>query len=460
MIILQPWILQRPHVRGVSSIRPKNARLSVVLRVALTFVLFVTAWAGEAIAGSKPRLHPKSYGYFDFPTCVRYALVHSDEFLKNRIDIQVKSIDVKDANSELLPTLQLITRYYVTRAYSAGGGKLNVQLYMTEWNPYLAALKIKSFSILVDIAKTNHLAKIGENTAEMAKLFYGISLLDKVIRSHKEIAALQRKKLDYGKSLGEQGTVDELELRTLQNNLNREQIQIKRLKNEREEKITQLKRLIGYHPDYHLPLDTRDAVNQILRGFNGQNVTFAEIQANNPNLRMLAKREQLQSNLVTGTYVALLPRPVILFEDIQNQVDRTSGFNFAIGLDYTLWDGFKRVRDIKRQKLKALEAKVDRRGLSEKLYGAFKHLRGELGLSNETEAHAREEVALSELLEERAFMQYKSGEARYRDYVDARVRKVQARLEELKSSQARVVSLIELATIAGGLNRYNAAIRY
>jgi hypothetical protein len=96
---------------------------------------------------------------------------------------------------------------------------------------------------------------------------------------------------------------------------------------------------------------TRDAANQIL-GFNGL-VTFAEIQGGNMPLKILAKKEQLQSNMTTGAYLALIPKPVFVLEDVQNQVDRTSGFNLALGLDYTVWDGFKRVRDIKRQKLKA-----------------------------------------------------------------------------------------------------------
>jgi outer membrane protein TolC len=373
-------------------------------------------------------------------------------------------MDLKDAHAELLPTLLLITRYYITRATQTDlegrRGSFNVNLLMTEWNPYLALLKIKSYGILVDIAKTSHERKIVENTAGIAKLFYGISMLEKSIRAHKEIVALGQKKVGYGRSRNEQGTIDPLQLRTWENSVRGDQIQLETLKNELDEKTGQLKMLLGFPPDHHLPLDTRDAVNQILAGFNGEVVTFAEIQASNLELNILAKKEQLHSNFVTGSYVALLPRPVVLFEDVQNQVDRTSGFNFALGLDYTLWDGFKRVREIRRQKLKLQKTDAERRLLSQRLYSTFTNLRRGLGLAGESEAQSQEQAKLAELSEERSYMGYKSGELPYEQYLEARMRKVVAQLAAARSGQDRVISLIELATIAGGLDKYNAGIRY
>ncbi len=433
------------------------------VRTLLSVILCLVFCAGQSLAGPKPKLKPQAYGYFDFPTCVRYALVHSDRFLRNRIDIQVRSIDVKDAHAELLPTIQLLTRYYITRTGSTSqqkGGKVNVQLFMTDWNPYLALLKIKSTGILVDMAKTSHMESISDNVAKVGKLFYGISLLDKTIRSNKQILALERNKLNYGKSRNEQGTVDDLSLRSWTNALKSRVLALKNLRFEREKMIGQLKRLIGYHPDYHLPLDTRDAVNQILRGFTGEAVTFADIQGNNLQIKLAAKQEQLQSNSVTGAYVALLPRPVVLFEDIQNQVDRSSGFNFALGLDYTLWDGFKRVRAVKRQKLRLQSAEIRRKELSEELYIAFKELRNALGIAGDREAFSREQATIAELSEEKAFMAYKAGDLGYELYMDRRIGAVEAQLDAAKSAQNRVVSLIDLATLAGGLNKYNAGIRY
>ncbi|MDQ7782149.1 MAG: TolC family protein [Desulfomonilaceae bacterium] len=426
----------------------------------LAAAVFVVLWVGHGSAGPEPKLQPTSYGYFDFPTCIRYALVHSDIFLRNRIDIQVRSIDLKDAHSELLPTIQLITRYYIARTGPADAGRMNVQLFMTNWNPYLALLKIKSYGILVDMGKTAHMESIADHTAKAGKLFYGISLLEKAIRANKTMLALERNKLDSARSRNEMGTVDDLSLRSWHNAVKSRRLRLKGLEFERDKSIGQLKRLIGYHPDYHLPLDTRDAINQILRGFNGASVTFADVQGSNLQLKLMAKQEQVESNSVTGAYVALLPRPVVLFEDIQNQVDRRSGFNFALGLDYTLWDGFKRVRDIKRQKLRLRRVEVKRKELSEEMYVAFKDLRNSLSIAGETEAFSREQATIAELSEEKAFLAYKAGDLPYEEYMNRRIDTVEAQLEAVKSAQDRVVSLIDLATMAGGLNKYNAGIRY
>lgn len=417
-------------------------------------------------ASSEENRDPASYGYFDFPTCVRYALVHSEDFLKNRIDVQVRSIDLKDAHSEVLPTIQVITRYYIDRATSKNDtssghhGALSVSFYMLNWDIYAALLKIKSQSILVDIGQMSHFDKISDNIGNMAKIFYRIHVLERSIKARKQITALHRNRLDYFKTRLDQGAIDTVDYKQWSNMTRNEALKTRMLEKELDERIASLKLLMGYQPDYYLPLDTRDAANQILGGFNGQSVGFADIQSGNLGLQIAAKQEQLQSNRVTASYVSLLPRPIIIFEQIDNQVDRTSGFNFALGFDYTLWDGFRRVRDIKRQKLRAMQLKVDRDHLSKRIYGTFSRLHEELGIFNEKVALEREYVRTAELDEERALLQYKASQIPYDAYMQKRISKADAYANSLTSLQDRVQALIDLATIAGGLNRYNARIQY
>ncbi len=132
----------------------------------------------------------------------------------------------------------------------------------------------------------------------------------------------------------------------------------------------------------------------------------------------------------------------------------------AIGLDYCLWDGFRRVRDIKRQKLLAQKYNLDREKLSQQLYIRFKKLRNGIGLSNEKAGLSRERAKLADLAEEKASSNYRSGLVDYNHYVDQRIKKTEAHLDVVQSIQSRVNDLIDLATISGGLNKYNAAIRY
>jgi outer membrane protein TolC len=437
-----------------------------VLRCAAlcTFLSFFTILGASGVS-AQTQIKPESYGYFDFPTCVRYALVHSDALTQNRIDIQLKSIDLKDAHSEILPTVQLVTRYYLVRTddvYYSGssGSRWQIQFNMTNWNPYLALLKIKSQGIMVDIAKISHFDKISDTTANIARIFYSIHCLEKSIRGSKQILALVQDKLNFAKSKNDQGKIDPLEFQTMQNDYRAQQIKVKSLENDLQEKTGQLKAIIGYHPDYFLPLDTRDATNQILNGFKPNWITFADIQGGNLRLKIAAKKEQMQSNAVTGAYVALAPQPAFVFQDNSNTPNAASGLNLALGLDYFLWDGFRRVRDVKRQKLLAQKYNLDREQLSQELYMKFKKLRSGMGLSGERESLSRERAKLADLAEEKAFTNYKSGRIEYGDYMDQRIKKTQAHLDAAESLQPRVNDLIELATISGGLNKYNAAIRY
>jgi len=392
---------------------------------------------------------------------VRYALVHSDTFLQSRLDIQLVSADLKNYHSDLLPTIKLLTAYYLDRATTGDDSNpMYVRVYVEDWNPYLALLKIKGGKIMVDIAKTAHLQKIAQGIATIAKLFYDVDVTNKQIRAQRQSISLLEKKTEYARSRAEQGGSDDIAVRMHQNDLRRGQLELRSLQQRLDEDLASLKLIMGYHPDYHLPLDTRDAVNQILRGFDGSRVTFADIQASNLSLKILAKQEQLQSNLVTGSYVALLPQPMLLLEGISNQVDRTSGLNISIGFNYTLWDGFERIREVRKQQMKARKAEIDRRQRSREMYNTYRSLISRIDLSGDKEAVARENAKLSELSEERANLRYKSGEVQYEEYVQARMDRVKASLESIGALSERVNALIDLATMSGGLNRYNAALRH
>lgn len=439
----------------------RNRRGAVLRVVVLPWLLGIVVILSTLNAFAEIQIKPESYGYFDFPTCVRYALVHSDSLTLNRIDIQLASVDLKDTHSELLPTVQVSTRYYLAYASTVSSpSNWNVQFNMLNWNPYLALLKIKSKSIIVDIAKLTHFDKISDTTANIARIFYGIHTGEKAIRGSKQILALVQDKLNFGRSKNDQGKIDPLELQGLQNEYRSQQIKVKSLENDLQEKVSQLKALIGYHPDYYLPLDTRDAASQILSGFQPNRISFIDIQGGNLQLKISAKKEQVQSNALTGAYVALAPQPQLVFQQNTNTPNTASGLNLALGVDYYLWDGFKRVRDIKRQKLLAQKYNLDREQLSRQLYIKFKSLKSGMGLSSEKESLSREQAKLADLAEEKALSNYKSGLIDYNQYVEQRIKKSQAHLEASESLQSRVNDLIELATISGGLNKYNAAIRY
>lgn len=386
--------------------------------------------------------------------------MHSDHLLDSRIEIQLKSLGLKDAHSELLPTIEMASRYYLTRTSETSGNRFNVSFYMRNWNPYLALFKIKANNILYDIATITHDRKIAEGVAKLAKIFYRIHLLEKRIRLHKQKLALEQEKVNYGKSRLDQGVMDDVQYRTWQNQLRSDRLSLKNLENQHAQEIAELKSLIGYHPDYYIPLDTRDAVSQILGGFNGQMVTFSDLQAGNPLLKALAKREQLESVQLAGAYFQLLPQPMLLFESLSNQPDRESGTNLALGVDYTMWDGFKRVRDIKRRKFLARKVEIDRRESSENLYRNYKKLMHVLDVSGERESIAYERVKLSELNEERALLNYRSGDIQFEHYIGSRLGKVESDIGALRILEPRVMALIDLATLAGGLDKYNARIKY
>ncbi len=414
-----------------------------------------------AAAGSAPSPAEDSYGQFDFPTCVRYALVHSDQFLKNRIQIQIKSMDLKDAHADLWPTVSIQTQYYLVAPPDTITSPLTYNITMTNWNPFAALLKIKTQGLMVDMARLSHFDKLAAGVRDIAKLFINIDVQKKNLKAAQQIAALSRNKVSYGESLAQQGgKMDPLELTKLATTARQNSIKVKDTEKDLAESIGKLKAILGYHPDYYLPLDTRDTVNQILAGFNGRGISFPEIESENWSLKISAKKEQVQSCAVTGAYVALLPQPSMVFQGNNNQVNAVNGLTASFGFNYILWDTFKRVRDIKRQKLNTRLANLEREELAVQLYQSYSGYLKDIDITAEKESLKREESKLAELVEDKTYVQYKAGDIPMDVYLDKKIARVETSMAAVTALQQRVNALLELATLAGGLNRFNVRINY
>ena len=212
-------------------------------------VMTLCLTAGAAQAGPGASVKPQEYGLFDFPTCLRYASYTPKTSKNPGLPSRCIPADLKDAHAELLPTLQLITRYYLARTDADNSNRFNVQLLMTNWDPYLALLKIKSNSILVDIGRTSHIDKISENTSSVAKTFFRIHLLERLIRARRQMVALQKNKLDFAKSRQGQGAFDDLDVRAFSNQVKGEVVKVNDLERELDQRIASLKVAMGYHPD-------------------------------------------------------------------------------------------------------------------------------------------------------------------------------------------------------------------
>ena len=215
---------------GCSYLRPAPWARYVVAVLAVAGMLLCKG--NHAYAGPPQVDTFGSYGYFDFPTCVRYALVHSPNLLKSRIDIQISSADLKDAHSQLLPTIQLTTKYYFARAGSSSYDPFTVEIWVPEWDPYLALLKIKSQKIMVDMAKIAHMDKISATMADMAKIFFRIHVIDRCLQVRKQLTAVRREKVGYMQSKLRQGTADEVEVKLLENTVKGERLKLKDLERE------------------------------------------------------------------------------------------------------------------------------------------------------------------------------------------------------------------------------------
>ncbi len=389
---------------------PKRTVAPVFMAAAL--VLGVFLWSGRAGA-APPRVmdasHQGGERSLDFESAVGLAIQQSPYFTKSALEIEAKHLDESDSRWSFLPSVTLKTRYYVNRPDVNGlsAKSYAVDFLAEDYNPVEAFYSLKVRKLFTRIAVLGHLQVISQGLHRLARSFLQLDNLDRLAAIQEDMVKVAEKNLASARELMklEQGAL--LEVKVAGQELEMAQLEKKRLQEAKADLIQALKAFLGIKADQRLTLDLKPVRQQILGDFQAAAASLEKARSQSFDLKIQNLKKELQALNITLAKTRFLPT---LFFGVQTPdplslVD-DHGYFFSVGLKLPVWDGFRRVRNISRQKTVLQQYRADEELKEIDVAEAWREARDHL-------RQAEANLKLSQGQEELARLKARQSEIRY-----------------------------------------------
>lgn len=388
----------------------------------------------------------------DFHTCALLALKQSPYFSRSALEIEVKRLDEKDSKSDYLPTINLRARYYVSqpsRARLVNPTDYFLDFSIDSYNPLVAHYHVKVRQLLKEAAVVSHLLVISEGLRQLGNGFLELAALARLAEVQERLLEVLGRQQTYWQRRLELGEDSALEVKIAVQEGEVAKAEKARILAAQRRLRERLRDFLGLKPGEPLDFDPRQGRPQVL-GL-GQSVEWREQEPRSLEARLEAIRKELQSWNVTLSKLRLLPG-VTAAVQTPDPVALTGvrGYFFSVGLTWPVFDGFKRLRDITRQKTLLAQAEAESLVKETDFRGRWREALDRLTAAAAARDLARQQVELARLKERQAELRHEGGEpldpvlAARRSRLEA---EVQLTHKELEHDQA----LLEVRHLSGEL---------
>jgi outer membrane protein TolC len=331
---------------------------NIVLISLWTLILFggfflTPAGAAKPATGTMVQEIPPGEA-LDFDTCARIAIRQSPFLTKSNLEIQIRHLDEKDSKVDFLPSFNFQTRYYPTSV--SQGGVTSSQYYLNfvsePYSPVVAYFSLQVRKIITRLAIITHLKAISEGLHRLGRMFLEMDSLTQLAQIQTELIQLAGKNLDYMQEQLKIGQGNALELKVVSQELEMARLQHRKLL-EGQRKIKEgIRSFLALPADRELRFDLPKSRSQILGNFGASTDPAEAFKNSSFDYKIQVLKSELQKYKITLAKTRLLPTLLMGAQtpDPLTLVQSRSMF-FFVGANIPVWDGFKRVRDVNRQKI-------------------------------------------------------------------------------------------------------------
>jgi outer membrane protein TolC len=349
----------------------------------------------------------------DFDTAVGLALRQSPLFTKSALEIDLRRLDETDSRTAFVPSVTLRTRYFVDRpdVPNLAPHAYSLAFLTDDYNPIEAYFSLQVRKIITRMAVFGHLQVIANGLHRLAQGFLQLDALKRLSPLQEEAIKLAQKNLAYQQERRKIGEAAPHEVELANQELDLARLEKQHLKESQDSLEAGLKSLLGLAPETPVAFDLTPMRRQILENFDPDRTGLKEVQSRSFALQVQSLKKDLQAKNIILAKTKLLPS---LFFGVETpeplSTVNASGYYFSVGVKLPVWDGFRRVRDISRQKtiLRQFDAEAELQEIDvgQKWREAQEQLRNALMAMKL--AQAKEEVA--RLRAKQADIRYQAGE--------------------------------------------------
>ena len=394
-------------------------------------------------------------GPTDFDTCVSFALRQSPFLTKSSMEIDLKRLDETDSRYGFIPSVGFRTTYYVDRPTTSTVKPDPYTLSFTSeaYNPLEAYFSLQVRKLITEFAILTHLQVIADGLLRIGRVYLEVDVLKRVATCQEELISLGRQNLNYAEKRQGIGTATPLEVKVAAQELELAISEKERILASQAKLLEGLKSFLGLKPARDLTLKLEQVQRQVFGQFDPAAATLGQAKDRSYDLKMHEIKKQLQAYNITLAKTRVLPT-FIFGVQTPDPLSMTTakGLYFYVGLEVPVWDGFKRIRNISRQKTLLrqydLETETKESDLSGKWQVALEDVRGAVALRKV--AQAQEELA--RLKEQQNEIRYKSGGEPLTTFTEARKAYLESQKNTLLKALEYDMAVLSLRNLSGDLS--------
>jgi outer membrane protein TolC len=410
--------------------------------------------AGAETAPTSPAPEPLT-GSRDFDACVQLALRQSPFLTKSALEIEVRRMDEKDSKSEMFPSLKGSARYYIAQPNNPSvTDPLNYSVAVTtgDYNPLVAYLSMKANRIVTQIATLGHLKAVSKGIDHLGKAFLELGTVEKMTQLQVQATTLAKENLRYVRERQRLGELSPLEVQIAAQELEVAKAEQEGLAVTKTRLVEGIRSFLGLKPDEPLNLQTREAPRQVLGDFNPRKVTVQDAEERSFDVRIKHMATELQTWNITLAKMKFVPSVNMSLQS-PDPLTLTSirGAFVSVGISFPIFDGFKRMRNIKRQRTVLGQFASEEDAMGKDLTMKWREAEEKLNIATAALRTAQATAELARLKETQGETLYLSAEKDFSILMKARQNRLKAQMDALKKAMEHDQAVLALRTLSGNL---------
>jgi outer membrane protein TolC len=397
--------------------------LKFIFIIACAFITFGLTALSQSVQGATviPDNHTLTpSGPLNFEEGVKIALHQSPYFKKSSLEIDLKRLDETDSRYDLIPPLTFQTYYYLSRPSSLSGNPYNLTFYTNPYNPLTSYYNLQVQKLVTQAAILSHLQVISSGLERLGQFFLELKSSKKLAAYQQDIINLSREKLAYIQNRYSAGTATSLEVKEAQQKLTIELHELERLAFSQTRALSDLKDFLGLKSSQKLTPNLQNASRQVMGSFDPAAATWEQARGLSYQLKILAIKMKIQGYNVNLAISRTLPTILFNYQTPDPLSSTARGLYAGFGLQIPVWDGFKRIRNIARQKAILKQYGADRdleeNNLENKFYEAQENVK-DAAFALQL---ARSQIEFAQLRARRTEISYQAGEVSLPEVLKAR----------------------------------------
>jgi outer membrane protein TolC len=266
-----------------------------------------------------------------------------------------------------------------------------------------------------------HLNTISRGLQRLGQFYLELDGLQKLTGYQQELINLTRENLKYAENRFSLGTATSLEVKVARQECQLARGEDQRMALSRQRVLTNLKNFLGLKSHQEITADSRDARGQVLGSFDPVAATLDQTKSRSYELKALELKKQLQSYNVSMAIAKIFP--TFIFNTMTPDplsVTTARGLYVGIGLEVPVWDGFKRIRNVSRQKAILRQFGAEKESRENDLEDQWLTAKGNLQNAAMALKLAQSQEELARLKAHQQEIRYESGDAPLPVFLESR----------------------------------------